>query len=470
VKKAPQGSAVRPIYMPLTAEKAINLISGGVEISFFNAPLKDRKMNKRIVLVGAGSALFTRGMFGNLVVNPEFEDCTVVLMDVNPDILSLMERYARKLIKDNNYGLRIEAVTSLGPALEGADFVICTLAANDQKARGIEIEVPLSFGYHHSWGDTTGPSGVFRALRHIPIFLEIAEEMERRCPEAWLLNFTNPMAALCRAVFLRSKIKILGFCDAPPYFRRLIEKEVLELPQGSLETKVAGVDHLVWFLEMRKNGEDLYPLFRERIGVLRKRFPATVKIFETYGYYLSPGDEHMSEFFPFLLRNKKTMRRYHLKDMDVAWHRQRRIALIEDIKEELESAGKILPSPLPPEEEAIDIIRSIANDERKEFVASLPNRNVISNLPDYSIVEAPINLGAGIHQQPPVFIPVHLTLPLQASIIKDELVVGAALSGRQDLVFQAVLACPLIYSIEQARDITKAMIEALKDYLPVRFV
>jgi alpha-galactosidase len=431
---------------------------------------KGREMNKRIVLVGAGSALFTRGLLGNLVTGPEFEDCTVVLMDINPEILSLMERYARKLVKDNGCGLRIETSTSLGPALDGADFVLCTLAANDREARRLEVEVPLEFGYHHAWGDTTGPAGVFRALRHIPIFLEIAAEMERRCPQAWLLNFTNPMAALCRAVSLRSGIKILGFCDAPPYFRRFIEREVLGFPEGSLETSLAGVDHLVWFLEMKKDGEDVYPLFRQRVEMLRKRFPATVKIFDTYGYYLSPGDEHVSEFFPFLLRNKASMRKYGLKDMDAAWHRERRKTLLDKLIQETASAGKIKPSPLPPEEEATDIIRSIVNDERKEYVASLPNRNVVSNLPEYAVVEAPIRLGAEIHQLPPVFIPVRLTLPLQASIVKDELTVEAALTGSRDLVFQAVLSCPLTSSIEQARNITSALFESLKDYLPVRFV
>ncbi|HUU27106.1 MAG TPA: hypothetical protein VM123_04770 [archaeon] len=426
-------------------------------------------MNKRIVIIGAGSTLFTRGILGNFVVNPEFEDSTVVLMDINPEILSTMERYARRLIRDNNYGLKIEAATSLGEALEEADFVVCTVAANDAVARKMEIEVPLSFGYHHSWGDTTGPSGVFRALRHIPIFLEIAKEMEQRCPQAWLLNFTNPMAALCRAVSLESQIKILGFCDAPPYFKRLIEKEVLELPEGSLVTRMAGVDHLVWFLEMRANGEDVYPDFRRRTDRLRKRFPASMKIFETYGYYACPGDEHLSEFFPFLLKDKATMRKYSLKDMDVRWHRERRRKLLETLREEVQSDKPIRPSPLPPEEEALDIIRSIANDEKKEYVASLPNRNVVSNLPDYAIVEAPTRLGSTIHQLPPVFIPVHLTMPLQASIIKDELVVEAARTGSKELVFQAVLACPLISSINQARQITSAMLESLKDYLPVRF-
>ena len=106
---------------------------------------------------------------------------------------------------------------------------------------------------------------------------------------------------------------------------------------------------------------------------------------------------------------------------------------------------------------------------RRDCVASLPNRNVISNLPDYAIVEAPVLIGSSVNQLPPVFIPVHLTGPLHASIIKDELVVQAALTGKKELVFQAVLACPLISSISQAREITRAMFESLKDYLPVRF-
>ncbi|MBN2289555.1 MAG: hypothetical protein JXQ83_09510 [Candidatus Glassbacteria bacterium] len=427
-------------------------------------------MRDRIVLVGAGSALFTRGLLGNLVVNPEYEECTIVLMDVDPEILSLMEHYARRLVGDNGYGLKIEATTDLAQAVDGADFVVCTVAANDSAARLIEIEVPLSCGYHHSWGDTTGPSGVFRALRHIPIFLELAGEMERRCPGAWLLNLTNPMTALCRAVSRESKIKILGFCDGPPYFRRLIEKKVFGLPEGALKTKMVGVDHLVWVLEMYNGRQDLYPQFRTCAEKMGTRFAANRVILDSFGYYPIPSPEHLSEFFSFVLRDRDTMEKYGLKDMDVRWHRQRRKKLLNDLDKEVKSSEPVRPVPLPPEEEITDIIRSIVNDEKREYVASLPNDKVISNLPDYAIVEAPVLLGAAVEQLPTVTIPPQLTGPLHDSIIKDELVVEAVLTGSRELVFQAVLSCPLITSIKQARDITSAMLEALKDYLPVRFV
>ncbi|MEA2062524.1 MAG: hypothetical protein U9P14_02395 [Gemmatimonadota bacterium] len=427
-------------------------------------------MNKRIVLVGAGSALFTRGLLGSLVLAPEFEESALVLMDINPESLLMMERYGRKLLDDNKYGLKLEATTDLGQALDGADFVVCTIAANDREARKLEIDVPLSFGYRHSWGDTTGPSGVFRALRHIPVFLDIATGMERWCPDAWLLNFTNPMAALCRAVTRQTNIKTLGFCDSNPEVRMLIEKEVLDLPEGSLKTKMAGVDHLVYILEMTKDGEDVYPQFAERIERLRPGYPATVAMFETYGFFITAGDNHMAEFFPFLLNDEATMRECGLKDMDIDWHRKRRQGLIQLVVDELESTDPLSPSPLPPEEEVLDIIRSIADDDKKEYVASLPNNNVISNLPDYAIAEAGIRLGAEVEQLPPVSIPPLLTGPMHASIVKDELVVEAALTCNRGLVFQAVLSCPLIRSISQAAEITSAMFDALENYIPGRFV
>jgi len=424
----------------------------------------------RIALIGAGSALFTRGILGSILTDRRFEDCTLVLMDINTEILSLMERYAGRLIKDNKSSLKIETATGLGPALDGADFVVCTVAADDYHARKLEIEVPLSFGYHHSWGDTTGPSGVFRALRHVPIFLEIAAEMERRCPGAWLLNFTNPMAALCGAVSRKSSIRNLGFCDGPPFFRNYIEQEVLELPGNSLQVKMAGVDHLVWVLEMTRDGEDVYPEFRSRAGRVRERFPVVAEIMETYGYLPCPGDEHTSEFFPFFLRDPATMEKYGLKEMDIQWHRHRRVKNVEALAQEVEGGEPLKPLPLLPEDEVLEIIQSILNDERKEYIACLPNRNVISNLPEYAVVEAPVKLGAGVHRMPPVFIPPQLTGPLYASALKDELVIQAALTGSRELVFQSVLICPLIKSIDQARKICSAMLEELKDYLPIKFV
>ena len=427
-------------------------------------------MNRKIVLAGAGSALFTRGVLGRLVTDKRFADYTLALLDIDPAILSIMETYARRLVEDTRSPLKIEAETRLERAFEGADYVITTLAANDSRARGLELEVPLRYGYHHSWGDTTGPSGVFRGLRHIPVFLEIAREMERRCPEAWLINITDPMAVLCRAVFLETRTKMIGLCDGPPYFRIIIEQEILELPAGSLKVKMAGVDHQVWVLEMSREGKDLYPEFRRRLDRLEKRFSVNKELSLTYGYFPIPGNEHISEFFPYFLNDQATMREYGLKDMDIEWHRKRRGDKLKAVKEDLASPGPLVPDPLPPEEEVLEMILSLANDERKEYVLSLPNRNLIANLPEYAVVEVPVGLGAGITPLPPVEMPLELTPHLLSSAVKDELTVLAALTGDKELLFKAILSCPLIKSTRQAREITGAMLEAEKDILPVRFV
>jgi len=427
-------------------------------------------MSKRIVLIGAGSALFTRGILGSLVTDKRFAGYTLVLMDIDPGILSVMESYAGRLVGDTRSPLKIEAETRLARAVEGADYVITTLAANDSRARGLELEVPLSFGYHHSWGDTTGPSGVFRGLRHIPIFLDIAREMERSCPEAWLINITDPMAVLCRAVFLETRTKMIGLCDGPPYFRIIIEQEILELPAGSLKVKMAGVDHQVWVLEMSREGEDQYPEFRRKIDRLEKRFSVNKELFLSYGYFPIPGNEHISEFFPYFLNDQSTMREYGLTDMDIEWHRRRRGDKLKAVRADLALPGPLVPDPLPPEEEVLEMILSLANDDKKEYVLSLPNRNLIANLPEYAVVEVPVRLGAGITQLPPVVMPLELTPPLLASAVKDELTVRAALTGDKELLFKAILACPLTKSVRQAREITAAMLEAEKDFLPIQFV
>ncbi|MCE5272065.1 hypothetical protein LLH00_12385 [bacterium] len=423
-------------------------------------------MKKRIVLIGAGSTLFTRGILGSLVTDREFEACTLVLMDVDPERLGLMERYARRLVADTGSGLGLESSLELGRALEGADFVICTVAAQDSRARALEVEIPLRFGYHHSWGDTTGPSGVFRALRHIPIFTGIALEIEKRCPGAWLLNLSNPVAAILRSIRRVSATRTLGFCDAPPYFRRWIEKELFGLSEGSLEAVMAGVDHAVWVLGLRADGRDCLPELWDRIEILRRRMPVNAAILEAYGYLAIPGNEHLCEFFPFFLRDSRSMAQYGLKDMDIPWHRQRRDSLLQKIRREIQGSAPLAPDPLPPEEEVLSIISSIVNDQPRRYVANLPNRNVIANLPGYAVVEAPVLIGAEVTQLPPLTLPPQLTPVLHQSVAKDELVVEAALGGDREKVFQAVLSCPLTESIEQARAITKAMLEALDDLLP----
>ncbi len=428
-------------------------------------------MSKRIALIGAGSTLFTRGILGSLVTDQRFEDSTLVMMDINADVLSLMECYANNIVKDSGSSLKVEATTGLEQALEGADYVICTMAANDSQARGIEVDVPLSLGYHHSWGDTTGPSGVFRGLRHIPLFLELAHQMESSCPQAWLINITDPMAVLCRAIRLESRIRTIGFCDGPPYFRRIIEREILrQESDNSLQIKMAGIDHLLWVLEIKKDGEDLYPRLRGQIDRIRKRFPVNAELLSIYDYFPLPGGEHISEFFPFFLRDEATMRKYGLKQMDVGWHRHRREGKLQEIRRAVQGNGPLKPEPLEPEDEVLEIIHSIANDDRREFVLSLPNRGLVKNLPDYAVVEVPVLLGAEVYPLAELEIPPQLTGVLHASIVKDELTVQAALSGSRELVFKAVLMCPLIQSIDQARKITAAMLKALEDCLPVRFV
>ncbi len=428
-------------------------------------------MSKRIALIGAGSTLFTRGIMGSLVTDQRFEDSTLVMMDINADVLSLMECYANNIVKDSGSSLKVEATTSLEQALEGADYVICTMAANDSQARGIEVEVPLSFGYHHSWGDTTGPSGVFRGLRHIPLFLELAHQMESSCPQAWLINITDPMAVLCRAIRLESRIRTIGFCDGPPYYRRIIEREIFQQESdNSLQIKMAGIDHLLWVLELKKDGEDLYSQLRGQIDRIRKRFPVNAELLCIYDYFPLPGGEHISEFFPFFLRDEATMGQYGLKQMDVGWHRHRREIKLQEIRRAVQGNGPLKPEPLEPEDEVLEIIHSIANDDRREFVLSLPNQGLVKNLPDYAVVEVPVLLGAEVYPLAELEIPPQLTGVLHASIVKDELTVQAALSGSRELVFKAVLMCPLIQSIDQARKITAAMFEALEDFLPVHFV
>lgn len=417
----------------------------------------------KIVIIGAGSTEFTPGLLADLVSSPDLNTATVALVDIDPWSVETMVRLAERLNKERGTGLTISGTTDRREALPGADFVTVTIAVGGARGWETDVRIPEKYGVYQTVGDSVGPGGVFRALRHVPEIVNIARDMEELCPDAWLFNYTNPMSAIVRAVQKSTSIRCVGLCHGVLHTRELMARD-LDVPTEELNVVFAGVNHLCWLLDARANGKDVYPQYRafleNGLEHPREEFSedpydrfqyVSAMLTETYGYFPSPGDRHVAEFFPYFLRQGDDGLRYGTQySLDMT---NDIFATKDTTREQLrEQADGIVP--LDPElleearegERLIQIIDAIVNDRRMpELAVNVRNDGLISNLPSWAVVEVPGQISgfgvSGIGVGP---LPAGPAGVIRHRIDQQELTVDAALSGDRHLVIQALLADPLM--------------------------
>ena len=262
----------------------------------------------KVVLLGAGSLTFTPSLMRGLMESELAKEATlkVSLVDVKPDALEMMcgigvrmlDAYRRRGMVEK---FDIEKHIERRKALEGADFVIVTIGVGGVTATHVDVDIPLKYGIYQSVGDTVGPGGIFRALRHVPTLLEIARDMEDLCPKAYLFNYSNPLTVLTRALIRETMIRAYGLCTG--IFGTLgFLSDYLNSEPGETDLIVAGINHLCWVLDFTVRGEPGYPLLKGRLsekGVPKGYFgPLTFELYRVFGYLPSPGDRHIAEFPP----------------------------------------------------------------------------------------------------------------------------------------------------------------------------
>ena len=264
----------------------------------------------KIVLIGAGSHVFARRLITDILSYPELQSGTITLVDIDQERLDLVTAFARKTVEQWGFSTRIEATTDRRKALEGADYVVTSIRVGGIAANKLDIEVPAKYGVRQGIGDTIGPGGVFYGLRHIPAILEICHDMEEICPDAWLINYTNPMAMIMWAVNDYSHVKSVGLCHSVQNTSSELARYI-GAPKEEVSYWVAGINHMAWFLEFNWRGRNAYPLLRERFkdpAVFSRpdahwAGPDTVRaeIFRAFGYFNTESSQHMSEYVPLSL-------------------------------------------------------------------------------------------------------------------------------------------------------------------------
>jgi alpha-galactosidase/6-phospho-beta-glucosidase family protein len=438
----------------------------------------------KIVIIGAGSTVFTPGLIADLTGSAHLSDATVALVDINSDAAETMARYAERVARERGVGLNVVYATDRRDVLAGADFVTVTIAVGGVRAWEQDVRIPEAHGVWQTVGDSVGPGGVFRALRHVPELVAIARDMEEFCPDAWLFNYTNPLTALVGAVQKTSPIKVAGLCHGILHTREAIAHD-LGIPQAELSLTAAGLNHLAWVLDLRHDGQDLYPRFRELVrGWLEVPPPpsgdryegfqeVSARLMEIYGYYPSPGDRHVAEFFPFFLRQTEDglaygtqsgldMTNRTLASRDERWDR---IAAQAAGRAELD---RRLFNESREGERVVSIIEAIITGRPLlELAVNVRNDGLIPNLPRDAVVEVPglIN-GRGVQGVTVGPLPEGIANILGARVRQQELTVDAALSGDRILTLQALLADPLVPSLESAEAMLEDAIAAHATYLP----
>ena len=266
----------------------------------------------RIVLVGAGSVEFTRNLLGDILSYPALADAAIVLHDIDADRLATAEKMAAWTAGALGAHPTFEAHLDRRAALRGADFVIDTIQVGGARATQVDFDVPRRFGLEYTINDTINVGGVMRGLRSIPVILGIVRDMEELCPDAWFLNYTNPMSMIIWAVTSQSGVKTVGLCHSVYWTVHAIA-EYIDVPDDEIDHVSAGVNHLAFLLRLERDGQDLYP--RLDAAVRDGRIPdddlVRAELYRRLGYYPTESSEHHAEYNPWFIP-KGLVERYHV--------------------------------------------------------------------------------------------------------------------------------------------------------------
>jgi alpha-galactosidase len=427
----------------------------------------------KIVLIGAGSVSFGPGTLSDLFgARDALRGSTIALVDINAEALQVVEQVARRMNEAVGHPFIIQATTERLEALPGAEFVIISIAVQRNARWRLDFQIPLKHGVKQVLGENGGPGGLFHAMRNIPIILQICRDIEALCPDALVLNFSNPEGRLCLAASRYTQLQFVGLCHGIGMAQTVIS-HALEIPANEIDPKAAGLNHFTWILDLRRKdtGEDLYPAFRQAMaekweeiehkvgwGVKLSRY-----LMETFGYWPSPSDDHVGEYLGYAWEYC-SLDGYDFDGADrhgeELWQRLRRKAAGEEPVDDLlnRRTGEI----------AVPIITGVlGNTHQYELAVNVPNHGFIPNLPDWAIVEVPAIIDAtGVHGVPVGPLPEPIAAMCRAQIAVIDRVVEAGVHGDRNAALQALLLDPTVSSISQAEAICNELLDVHKDLLP----
>ncbi|MFN8446479.1 MAG: alpha-glucosidase/alpha-galactosidase [Caldilineaceae bacterium] len=427
----------------------------------------------KIAFIGAGSTVFAKNLLGDILSFPELSDSQIHLMDIDGDRLKTSNIMVNKLAKAVNANPTITATTNRREALAGADYVITAIQVGGYKpSTVIDFEIPKKYGLRQTIADTLGIGGIMRALRTIPVFLDMARDMEDVCPDVTWLQYVNPMCMNQWALSRATSIKTVGLCHSVQGTAEQLAEDI-EVPIEEINYVAAGINHMAFYLKFERNGEDLYPLIHKVIE--EDRVPewnrVRYELFKRVGYFVTESSEHFSEYVPWFIKRDRPelIEEFNIPLDEYIRRCEVQLAMWNKMKQAFEDPAMEMHHERSHEYGSL-IVHSLETGTPRVVYGNMPNYGIIDNLPHGCCVEVPTLVDKnGLQPTKIGKIPPQLAAMMQTNINVQSLAVEAALTRKREYVYHAAMMDPHTaaeLSLDQIWHLVDDLIEAHGDYLP----
>jgi alpha-galactosidase len=427
----------------------------------------------KVAVIGAGSIVFCKTLILDILATEGLEDTEFALMAPSTRRTPYVESFVQRVIEAKDLPADVWITTDQREAVQGADFVITTFQVGGVEGFEKDYRIPLKYGLDQCIGDTLGPGGVFRALRGIPVMLDLAKDMEELCPNALILQYVNPMAMVCWALGT-TKVNFVGLCHGVQTTLDLISGYV-GVPKGDIDFLCAGINHMGWFLKLAHDGQDLYPLLRERFEQPEYYVNEKVRgeVFRHFGYFMTESTGHLAEYVPWF-RSSQQARELYCDEPGFGGESGAYYNWCKYVADKY-AEGDILagePVDLPPRsvEYGSYIIEAIETGRTFKFNGNVRNGGMITNLPSDCCAEGPMYAdGTGIHRTIVGDLPPQCAALNMTNINVQRLAVQAAISGDPEHIVHAIALDPLtsaVLSLKEIREMVSEMLEQEQQWLP----
>ena len=427
----------------------------------------------KVAIIGAGSIIFCKTLMLDIMATEGLEDTEFALMSPTTRRTPQVKTFADRVIKANNLPATVSVTTDRREAVKDADYVIATFQVGGIKGFEYDYKIPMKYGVDQCIGDTLGPGGIFRALRSIPVMLDLAKDMEELCPEAYLLNYVNPMAIVCWAIGT-TKVRFVGLCHGVQTTLDLISGYA-DVPKEEIDFLCAGINHMGWFLKLEHNGRDLYPILRERFEQPEYYVNEKVRgeVFRHFGYVMTESTGHLAEYLPYFRKDQKALELY-CDEPGFGGESGAYYHWCESVANRYSEQDILADEPveLPPRsiEYGSYVIEALQTGQTFKFNGNVINGGMITNLPSDCCAEGPIYADrTGFHKTIAGNLPSQCAALNMTNINVQRLAVEAAISGETEQIVHACAMDPLtacVLTLREIRTMASEMLEAQKAWLP----
>lgn len=426
----------------------------------------------KVTFIGAGSTVFAKNLMGDILSFPELANSTITLHDIDPERLRTSEIVAHRVAEALGAKPFIEATLDRQAALDGADYAISMIqVAGYKPGTVVDFEIPKKYGLRQTIADTLGIGGIMRGLRTIPVLLEMCRDMERLCPDVTFLQYVNPMAMNCWAINRATTIKTVGLCHSVQGTAEQLAEDI-GIPIEEINYRCAGINHMAFYLEFERNGEDLYPLIQKvyQEGRVPDWNRVRYEVFRRFGYFVTESSEHFSEYTPwFIKRDRPDLIEEFNIPLD-EYIRRCEVQIAEWDKQRISlEAGEDIEVHRSHEYGSL-IIHSQETGIPRVIYGNVANRGLIDNLPQGCCVEVPCVVDKnGIQPTKVGTLPPQLAAMMHTNINVQSLTVEAALTGKREHIYHAAMLDPHTaaeLSLEQIHALVDDLIAAHGEWLP----